>query len=160
MQHDFFRWSSNILPVKQVDVGTTLKSFAAQRRSAETTILCLYTGDVIPQSCTAMPLDPTPPSNWILDEDFSNRFSAALQINYAVHDGAIMCRRAKPNQNYVLSGWSFRLFPPQPDNLTYFNRGSAFHSCLAMSLVPSVDHMYLVSGNNLLKFRAGEVETA
>lgn len=147
------------MPVNQFDADMSLSSFAAQRIFSGTTILCLYTGKTLPGNCAAMPLDPEPPTGWPLGEDFSTRFAAALEVNYAVHDGAIMCGRAHANQSYILSGWSFRLFPPPSRNPTAFNRGSAFHSCLAMSLVPSVDQLYLASERALLKFRGGDVET-
>ena len=50
-----------------------------------------------------------------------------------------MCGRLSSEKNYEVTGWSFRLHPPSFFESSVPNRGSAFNSGLAMSLVDTVD---------------------
>jgi hypothetical protein len=56
-----------------------------------------------------------------------------------------MIGRTDPASPYVVSGWSFRLFAKTAASIVEPNRGSAFNSCIAMSLVDRIDGLYLIS---------------
>ena len=68
-----------------------------------------------------------------------------------------MVGRRYPTEAYRVVGWSYRLFPEPALCDTEPNRGSAFNSCLAMSVVPTIDRLYLMSRMNLLRFQGGKV---
>lgn len=89
---------------------------------------------------------PDPQTGMVLDISFVDYYAAALALNPAVHDGAVMVGRRTKNDPYVVMGWSYRLFPPSMQLDDVPNRGSAFNSCVAMSMVPEVDCLYLVTG--------------
>lgn len=121
-------------------------------------MLCLFTGDGLPDYCAAMPRDPLPATGFLLGEDFLQIYAQAITTNTAIHDGAIMVGRRDESELYRLEGWSYRLFPPDAVKTTEMNRGSAFNSCLAMSKAAKVDATYLVSGGRLLRFISGGVK--
>ncbi len=116
---------------------------------------CLYTGSTLPSSCAPMPRCPVPATGMLLDVSFPCTLEKAVAENPAVHDGAVMVGRRDRSDPYRVAGWSFRLFPAPAGGETEDNRGSAFNSCLAMSLVPDVDRLYLVSGAGVLRFELG-----
>jgi hypothetical protein len=68
-----------------------------------------------------------------------------------------MLGRRSSATEYAVTGWSFRLFPPAKEHETSFNRGSAFHSCLAMSHQEDVDALYLLSAGRAHRFCKGSV---
>lgn len=117
-------------------------------------IACLHTGD-LPAACAPMPRDPTPPVGQALDERFAVALAEMLRLNPAIHDGAIMIGRRTPGAAYKVTGWSYRLFPPGDVASTIVNRGSAFHSSLAMSRVLGIDRVYLASRGSLFRFTSG-----
>jgi len=121
-------------------------------------ILCLVTGN-LPLFCAPMPRDPSPPTGENLDNGLKATIARALDINHAVHDGAIMARRRHEAEPYCIEGWSFRLFPPDGELAAISNRGSAFHSSLSMSTVHRVDRVYLVSRGTVTRFEAGNCLT-
>lgn len=123
---------------------------------APTIIACLYSGDEMPKKCEPMPRSPEPDIGQPLDDDFDRHFSAAIALNPAVHDGAIMFKRSSPEESYRVSGWSYRLFPPPVINQGGPNRGSAFNSCLAMSVVSGIDAVYLLTRGLLCRFQGGQ----
>jgi hypothetical protein len=92
----------------------------------------------------------------VFDSTFYDHLDAALTLNGSVHDGAVMAGRDHANCGYRITGWSYRLFPP-PYSRVEVNRGSAFNSCLAMSVVRRVDRLYLVSQNKTYQFLEGSV---
>ena len=96
---------------------------------------------------------PEPPTGFMIDERFAERYAAALSANPAIHDGAIMGRR--DGEYYTVFGWSYRLFPPPIVEASVTNRGSAFHSCLAISALPEIDGLFLFSGREIMIFRNG-----
>jgi hypothetical protein len=98
---------------------------------------------------------PAPPLGRILDSSFAEHLAAALTLNDAVHDGAVMFGRENAAVNYRVTGWSYRLFPPEALSELVANRGSAFNSCLSMSSVPSVDRLYLVTRHRICRFENG-----
>ncbi len=119
------------------------------------TIACLYTGADRPSSCAAMLRFPEPETGQELDDSFVDHLSAALALNDAVHDGAVMLGRTSALEQYRICGWSYRLFPPPTATEEEPNRGSAFNSCLAMSVVASIDRTYLVSLGRVYRFKGG-----
>lgn len=125
-------------------LNCTVKLLAAEVSDQSTVILCFYTG-CLPSDCGPMPRDPAPAVGSPFDERFAFVLSNATRLNPAVHDGAIMIGRTDTSSPYLISGWSFRLFPESQNLSMEANRGSAFNSCLAMSMVDRVDALYLIS---------------
>ena len=129
---------------------------AALRRAPAATlpvILCFFTGEQ-PAAATAMPRNPDPGSGMPFRDDFTDVFAEAVRVNGAIHDGAVMIGRARPDAEYLITGWSHRLHPP-PAGLEHANKGSAFNSCLAMSAVHGVDQLVLVARDGTFEFRGG-----
>ena len=119
------------------------------------TIACLYTGVVPPSSCAPMLRLPTPPIGHALDFTFIKHLKAALKLNEAIHDGAVMFGREAEGATYGLVGWSYRLFPGEAETDRVPNRGSAFNSCIAMSVVENIDRLYLVTPKGGSRFVNG-----
>jgi hypothetical protein len=117
---------------------------AAGVSKQSTVILCFYTGN-LPGYCAPMPRAPSPSIGQPFDEGFAAVLASATRLNPAVHDGAIMIGRADRDSRYLISGWSFRLFAGAVTPSIEANRGSAFNSCIAMSIVTGVDELYLIS---------------
>jgi hypothetical protein len=132
--------------------------FRAIRPSLGTTCLiaCLYTGTRKPASCAPMLRSPLPGLGAPLDRLFGSAVAAACVLNSAIHDGATLFERG-PDGMYRVSGWSYRLFPPENGLTPVENRGSAFNSCLAMSVVKGVDRLYLVRPGTLCRFENGSL---
>jgi hypothetical protein len=120
-------------------------------------ICCLYTGIALPPSCAPMLRWPMPPTGILFGDNFQLTLEQAIAQNPAVHDGAVMVGRTYCNVSYRIIGWSFRLFPGPAPCDTEPNRGSAFNSCLAMSMVPRVDRIYIASLAAVLRFERGSV---
>jgi hypothetical protein len=125
-------------------INYTVKLLAADVPEQSTVILCFYTGG-LPSDCAPMPRDPAPTVGSPFDERFASVLADATRLNPAVHDGAIMIGRTGAGSPYLISGWSFRLFAKAKILSIETNRGSAFNSCLAMSMVDGVDALYLIS---------------
>lgn len=104
-----------------------------------------------------MPRWPMPPTGILFGETFQLTLDQAITQNPAVHDGAVMVGRTHCNEPYRIIGWSFRLFPEPAPCDAEPNHGSAFNSCLAMSMVPAVDRIYVVSLAAVLRFERGSV---
>lgn len=121
----------------------------------ESLIACLYTGVELPTSCAPMLRSPAPRVGQVLDDDFIDHLTDAMALNYSVHDGAIMLGRRSKETEYRVTGWSYRLFPSVVSIVAEENKGSAFNSCFAMSEVPRVDRLYLLSHRKLWKFQDG-----
>lgn len=132
------------------------KAIAADQPAAPTVIACLYTGPEFPAACAPMPRSPAAPlGTWV--KFLSDALAQAIAINPAVHDGAIMLMRNGSVDEARVTGWSYRLFPAGQPMATVPNRGSAFHSCLSMSLESDVDAVFLVSCGSAFCFERGEV---
>lgn len=101
-----------------------------------------------------MQRDPAPPVGMPFALDFPDIFGAALDLNAAIHDGAVMIGRADPGHPYLVVGWSYRLHPPQVE-ATHPNKGSAFNSCVAMSAVGGIDKLILIGRDGTFRFRHG-----
>jgi hypothetical protein len=128
---------------------------AAQQTSYAPIMACLYTGATKPPGCAPMARMPEPETGMTLDGTFASHLTSALAFNAAVHDGVTMVGRNVAMTCYRVTGWSYRLFPPPSTVAEEPNRGSAFNSCLAMSLVDSVDRLYLVSRGSVICFERG-----
>ena len=120
-------------------------------------IVCLCTGDTLPEGCSPMPREPSPATGILLAEDFVTVFEQALHLNAAVHDGAIIVSRSTATEDYRISGWSYRLHPNVAAAPAVANRGSAFNSCLAMSCVNGVDRVYLATKLQLFSYQRGNI---
>lgn len=133
-------------------------SVAERQAGYAPTIACLYTGAAPPSSCAPMLRSPEPAVGQVLDSAFADHLAAALAVNAAVHDGAVMLGRECVTSLYLVCGWSYRLFPACTAVNQEPNRGSAFNSCQAMSAVPGVDRVYLVAHGSVYRFENGSVE--
>lgn len=119
-------------------------------------ISCLYTDVTLPENCEPMLRLPEPDIGMALNDNLAQSLIAAYALNPSVHDGAIMIGRRDTATFYKIEGWSYRLFPPRAKSARReANRGSAFNSCLAMSLTGKVDCLYLVSKGLSYKFIEG-----
>lgn len=132
-----------------------LAELASRPLGASPKIVCLYTGSRMPSSCEPMPRKPAPPLNARLDPELCGIVWLATARNQSLHDGALMFGRTTRNAEYVVTGWSYRLFPPPHSGLKRPNRGAAFNSCLAMSNVRSVDCLYLLTPGEITRFKSG-----
>jgi hypothetical protein len=132
--------------------------FDAQRSATSTIISFLYTGVDLPPHCAPMPRLPEPVTGMIFDDGFPSVLGRTLELNAAIHDGAIMIGRSVSMLPYYIVGWSYRLFPPQGACEAEPNRGSAFNSCLAMSSVETVDRVYLISKGGVFRFEKSIAE--
>ena len=68
-----------------------------------------------------------------------------------------MCGRESTKTKYRVTGWSYRLYPPDFDEVSFPNKGSAFNSGLAMSRVDSVDRVLFWSSGKGWCFSGGSV---
>lgn len=133
-----------------------LRATAAALPASGAVIVCLCTSTKLPSGCSPMARSPSPRTGFVFDESFPERFAAALQANHAIHDGAVIASREKKASPYRVIGWSYRLHPPPPTKgRSITNRGSAFNSCLAMSLVRGVDAAFLITGSQVWRFERG-----
>lgn len=125
------------------------------RQSHSTLIVCFFTGGATPPHCAGMLREPAPPVGSRLTIDFPEQIDAAIELNPSIHDGAVIVGRNCTTDAYTIRGWSYRLFPPSNKALQEPNRGSAFNSGLAMSLVEGVDAIYLSSIQGVSRFVRG-----
>lgn len=121
-----------------------------------TLIVCFFTGKRLPEFVAPMLLVPEAPVNCAFDADFVGARASVLQVNPAVHDGAVMVGRTSAAEDYRIVGWSHRMFPPEGSRKGAANKGTAYNSCLAMSQIASVDMLYLQSRGQRVVFRLGE----
>jgi hypothetical protein len=121
-------------------------------------IACFYTGPDLPGCCAPMPRSPLARIGVVFGQQFPSMMADALSLNPAIHDGAVMIGRAPPSLTYIVTGWSYRLFPAENALRPEPNRGSAFNSCAAMSTVPTIDRVYLVSADGVYKFTSSGIE--
>lgn len=119
-------------------------------------LLCLVTGEGPGSFFEPMPRFPSPPVGDLFDDGFPGHLRAALALNPAIHDGAIIVRRIDISSQYRIDGWSYRLIAPfSAHDRGSTNRGSAYNSCLAASAVDGVDATYLLSRGRLTQFVGG-----
>jgi hypothetical protein len=130
-------------------------STVGQGNSIFPIIACFYTGIVDPAFCAPMPREPLPPTGIAFDASFSEALVMARTLNPSVHDGAVMVGRSSASTPYRVTGWSYRLFPPEAAVRAEPNRGSAFNSCLLMSCIENIDRIYLISSRGITAFRHG-----
>lgn len=143
-------------PVGESSLTRIARALASSGDLSLPIILCFYSGPM-PQFSTPMPRDPLPGGGSPFDEQFLHILTDALLRNEAVHDGAIMLGRSDSGGVYRVTGWSHRLHPPAANTMIP-NKGSAFNSCAAMSCVPGVDILYLISRYGIFAFHRGDVD--
>ncbi|WP_143271037.1 MULTISPECIES: hypothetical protein [unclassified Azospirillum] len=119
-------------------------------------IICLYTAPTFPDYCAPMVRIPRPETGIQVDDSLVEVLNSAVNLNAAIHDGAVMVGRISKDEIYKITGWSFRLYPSSLGDVFEPNRGSAFNSCLAMSYVEKVDALYMLSLDTATCFRSGE----
>lgn len=119
-------------------------------------IACFYTSPDFPEFSAPMPRVPLPQTGAEVDIDLIEAIRAAMILNHAIHDGAMMFGRTDLKRGYNLTGWSFRLFPPNGAVRSRPNRGSAYNTCLHMSLTPTVDFLFAISKHERWRFSAGK----
>ena len=124
-------------------------------KSYRSGILCLINGADALRYVDPMFRKPCPDVGFLLSNDFANHLDQAIQLNPSIHDGAIICQRRAPGGKYFVEAWSMRLLPPKFSSVDFPNRGSAFNSALAMSVVPQVDAIYCWSNGEVWKFSSG-----
>src|SRR5229473_1880370 len=120
-------------------------------------LVCLYTGTAIPRFSAPMLRIPAPPAGAVLDATFPRSYRNAMLTNPETHDGAILAARKTPSDRYAVTGWSYRLYPPNAVDPYTPNRGSAFHSCLAMSALHEIDGVILFARGERFIFVRGKV---
>jgi hypothetical protein len=118
-------------------------------------IICLYTAPTFPDYCAPMVRIPRPETGIQVDDSLAKVLNSAVNLNDAIHDGAVMIGRISEDGVYKITGWSFRLYPSSLGGFFEPNRGSAFNSCLAMSCVKRVDALYMLSSDVILSFKSG-----
>lgn len=128
---------------------------ANEHRRPSSMMLCLYTGLNLPECSEPMLRDPHPDTGTRWGDHFIDAYFTALQVNPAVHDGAVGIGRIDFMAPYTVRAWSLRLFPSPSGTIAEANRGSAFNSCLAMSSVAGIDRLYLVTAGQLVCFETG-----
>lgn len=155
MEHDqsLHNESDELSPAGDCELAKVARALAGSGSVSFPIMLCFYSGSMPPFS-TPMPRDPLPVKGVPFDEQFPDVLADVLLSNAAVHDGAIMLGRSNPSEGYKVAGWSHRLHPPAV-NTTVLNKGSAFNSCAAMSCVPGVDALYLISRDGIFAFCGG-----
>lgn len=132
-------------------------AYLAHRQSP--LLVCLYTGSTMPRCAEPMARQPEPPVGLCLNDKFANAYREVLLMNAAVHDGAILAARSSEDSTeYSVMGWSHRLFPPPLPGVSLPNRGSAFHSCRAMSDLPEIDGVILFTQGERMIFSDGELQ--
>ncbi|MDB6147564.1 MAG: hypothetical protein JWO45_1228 [Spartobacteria bacterium] len=141
------------------DIQKHLVTLASRQPETFPKIICFYTGSQTPKSCEPMPRSPSPPVGITLNEKIAKLILRATSKNRSLHDGALMIGRHRKNADYSVTGWSYRLFPSPHPGAKRQNRGAAFNSCLAMSNVRSVDCLYLLARDGIIKFTAGRFRT-
>jgi hypothetical protein len=141
------------------EIEEILLDLAKRRTLAASLIVCFYTASRAPSFCAPMIRVPASAVGMAFGRDFSQVVGRALRENAATHDGAVMVGRPNTRTSYHVAGWSYRLYPPEGPLPGQANKGSAFNSCLAMSSVDLVDHMFLISAECVFKFERGEAHT-
>jgi hypothetical protein len=150
--------SLNAQQVRSIcDAGFDSKFLEWKRQGANLPLLtCFYTAPTLPPACAPMPREPSPAIGTDYDSLFPQRYTEAVSLNAAIHDGAVIVGRNTSNERYRILGWSYRLFPNDLDMDAPPNMGSAFNSGLSMSRVAEVDFLYLSSSAGLWRFIQGQ----
>lgn len=112
-------------------------------------LIVLFRGRDLPSYCAPMPIDPLPAIGLECSQHLPELIARAYQRNPAIHDGACMieirqCDTGKRGiPEFILRGWSYRLYPPASLHAREANRGSAYNSAVDFSLVHGVECVYL-----------------
>ena len=119
-------------------------------------IVVFYTGLQLPDYVEQMPREPLPDVGESVNQRLEQLMRNAIALNPAIHDGAVLCGRSFPKSPYQIMGWSYRLFPPSGKTIVQSNKGSAYNSSCAMSLVDKVDKVYCWSAEEAWYFENGQ----
>lgn len=139
-------------PVFLEQLWRTLRPLLALRH---TIIVCLSTGSGDGKYLAQMPRNPMPDLGQPFDDTFCSEYLSAVAKNSAVHDGAVVASRQTALQDYKISGWSMRMYPPSLSVLAEDNKGSAYNSCISMSAVDGIDAVCLISSGAVYIFQNG-----
>ena len=132
-----------------------ISGFAENSSPEAPALLVFSTGTSLPPCAIPMLRTPPPPTGVEFGAEYFGFLSDVVLMNAAVHDGAAVFVRGDQNSPYLLRDWSCRLFPPDAKVCSLPNRGSAFNSGLAMSVVEQVDTVILRSGSEIWAFKSG-----
>lgn len=129
--------------------------FQSMPEDIGTVIACFHTGVDNPRYLDPMPRHPQPDTGQIFGVNFFEIYNDAVETNAAAHDGAILFHRDSVDESYMLASWSQRIIAPAFNGLKVPNRGSAFHSALALSAAGNYDAIYLCSGGGVERMQNG-----
>lgn len=121
---------------------------------SHTVIIVLYKGEAFPEYCVPMPRDPKPLEKITLTNDFMKILSSIIKNNPAIKDGAIMIRI--DHNPPVITGFSFRLYPPPLAIERKENKGSGYNSAIDFSNVDRVICVYFINSTDIKKFIKGK----
>lgn len=80
----------------------------------------------------------------------------SLTANPAYHDGALLVTPSLTRATeFVITGWSFRLFPPPCAAVRRADQGSAYNTAFDYSAVPGVLRAYSIGPKTAFAFEAG-----
>jgi len=114
-------------------------------------IVVLFEGNNFPEYCEPMPIEPNPDIN-IPINDFMKIYLDAIKTNPAIHDGAVM---VQIDEEPIIRGWCYRLYPPSFYTLKRKNKGSGYNSSLQYSGVDRVNVVYFTNKIEAVKFIKG-----
>jgi len=101
-----------------------------------------------------MPRDPKPPSKIVLKGNLSKIILTAVKNNSSIRDGAIMIKMdCNPP---IITGFSFRLYPPSLASKRKVNKGSGYNSAIDFSYIDGVICVYFINNTCISKFIKGE----
>ena len=119
-------------------------------------IMVFYTGPSTPTECVPMRREPRPAVGFQIGANFNEHLANAFALNPSIHDGALVFGRIDDTDSYTLREWSMRIVSSHVAKAAEANRGSAYHSALALSSSNNVDLVCLFTQKNLEVFQDGE----
>ncbi len=119
-------------------------------------IMVFFTGRSMPAECIPMHREPRPAVGFQIGLNFNDHLSKAFALNSSIHDGALVFGRIDDTESYTLREWSMRIVSSHVAKEAEANRGSAYHSALALSSSNDVDLVCLFTPEKLEIFRDGE----
>ena len=127
-----------------------------------TRLVVVYTSDE-PLYANAMPRKASAVENVSLDlsnsASLTDAVYSAIRQDDAIHDGAIMIKVDDNSDKATITGWSYRLYPPEAEVYLedWPDHGSAFHSALHQSCVEGVRCVYYLGGTDLFRVQGGRL---
>ena len=117
-------------------------------------IVALYKGKKLPKYCISMLRNPKPKPNIPLNNNLMEIYFSALNKNYSIIDGAILIRVNCDAP--ILTGFSYRIYPPPLNTLRSKNLGSGYNSSIDFSGVKRIICVYFINKNSVKKFINGK----